>query len=248
MSDKTPPHATKSAAISGITRRRFGLTFAGAGAACLAPLLAGCAGPVHSLRYKLALEVETPEGLKTGASVIELRAADGPRSLAGLGAGHSGVVAQRGEAVAVDLGQRGVLFALLSADGNRKKSLQEIDFVFAAFPREGRQAYDEIMRGLAKSKPKTQIPLDILPMLVRFRDIADPKSVERVDPNNLAAAFGPGVTLKRATLEITDQPITTGIEKRLGWLRGMMTNIDGTSVTTSNALPNTLNSGDFRKF
>ena len=227
-----------------LTRRRFGLTFAGAGAACLAPLLAGCAGPVHSLRYKLALDVETPEGLKTGASVVQLSV----RHITAIDVGGSFPREIRGEAIAVDLGRRGLLFALLSADGNRKKSLQEIDFVFAAFPREGRQAYDEIMRGLAKSKPKTQIPLDILPMLVCFRDIADPKSVERVDPNNLAAAFGPGVTLKRATLGITDQPITTGIEKRLPWLRGMMTNIDGTSVTTSNALPNTLNSGDFRKF
>jgi hypothetical protein len=40
-----------------------------------------------------------------------------------------------------------------------------------------------------------------------------------VDPNDLAASFGPGVTLKTATVEITDDPITKGIEIRLPWLK-----------------------------
>ncbi len=67
-----------------------------------------------------------------------------------------------------------------------------------------------------------------LPILVRFRDINDPTSVERVDPDNLAASFGPGVTLVNASIEIVSSgfwpfralglsgtPVTTGIEKRL---------------------------------
>jgi hypothetical protein len=36
-----------------------------------------------------------------------------------------------------------------------------------------------------------------MPLLVRFRDMNDPKTLERVDPNDLAASFGPGVYLKR---------------------------------------------------
>jgi hypothetical protein len=58
-------------------------------------------------------------------------------------------------------------------------------------------------------------------MLVRFRDIADPTSVEKVDPDNLAASFGEGVKLRRITVQLTDDPVTTGIEKRLGWLRSV---------------------------
>jgi hypothetical protein len=69
-----------------------------------------------------------------------------------------------------------------------------------------------------------------LPLLVRFRDISDPKTVEKVDPANLAASFGAGVKLTRATIEtvpsgywpfnlfgIGGSPVTRGIEARLPW-------------------------------
>ena len=44
------------------------------------------------------------------------------------------------------------------------------------------------------------------------------QAVQRVDPANLAASFGPGIRLKRITVEVTDDDVTTGIEKRLQWL------------------------------
>lgn len=57
------------------------------------------------------------------------------------------------------------------------------------------------------------------PLLVTFTDITDPTTVKQVNPTNLAATFGPGVSLKRITLEITDEPVTEGkIEHVLGWL------------------------------
>lgn len=55
-------------------------------------------------------------------------------------------------------------------------------------------------------------------MLVTFEGIGDPTSVKQVEPGNLAANFGPGVRLKAITVEMTDDPVTSGIEKRLGWL------------------------------
>jgi hypothetical protein len=97
-------------------------------------------------------------------------------------------------------------------------------------------------------------------MLVRFRDPNDPMTVEGVNKFNIARDFGAGAQLVRATLEIvpagiwpfnrlgiSGQPITTGIEKRLPWLTGMKTNIDGRSITDSNRLSNVLNSGDFKR-
>ena len=55
------------------------------------------------------------------------------------------------------------------------------------------------------------------PLLVTFTDINDPKTVKKVDPEDLAAVFGPGVSLKRITLEITDEAVTEGkIESVLG--------------------------------
>ncbi len=55
-------------------------------------------------------------------------------------------------------------------------------------------------------------------MLVTFGDLDDPTSVEEVDPDDLGATFGEGNSLRRITVQITDDPVTTGIEKRLEWL------------------------------
>jgi hypothetical protein len=59
-------------------------------------------------------------------------------------------------------------------------------------------------------------------MMVRFRDINDPSSVEQVD----AASIG----IKRIHLENTRDPVTTGIGKRFGWFdRYLNRHFDGTS-------------------
>jgi hypothetical protein len=55
-------------------------------------------------------------------------------------------------------------------------------------------------------------------MLVRFRDPGDPATLEAVEPDALDRAFGPGVTLKAIKIQITDEPVTTGIKSRLNWL------------------------------
>ena len=70
-------------------------------------------------------------------------------------------------------------------------------------------------------------------MLVRFRDPTDLRSVEGVNPFNIAERFGSGAKLIRATLEvvpagiwplslfgITGEPITRGIEGKLPWWNG----------------------------
>src|SRR5262249_50733372 len=74
---------------------------------------------------------------------------------------------------------------------------------------------------------KRELPLDSLPMLVWFRDVNDPKTVEQVHPHDLAERFGTSVKLIGATLEIvpagsqlfwdTGEPITTGALERSAW-------------------------------
>jgi hypothetical protein len=63
------------------------------------------------------------------------------------------------------------------------------------------------------------------PLLVTFTDTNDPKSVQRVDPANLAASFGVGVRLKRIVVEKTDEAVTVGIRERLGWLGSQKTRL-----------------------
>ncbi|MDP3550575.1 MAG: hypothetical protein Q8R81_09275, partial [Novosphingobium sp.] len=77
---------------------------------CMALSLAGC-GNKETMRYKMTVEVETPEGLKTGFAVRELEFRD--RSGFPLGESRP-QIKLRGEAVAVDLGGGRTLFALLT--------------------------------------------------------------------------------------------------------------------------------------
>src|SRR5262249_22234800 len=62
-----------------------------------------------------------------------------------------------------------------------------------------------------------QITPDDLPDLVTFADIDDPKTVIEVNPNNLQATLGPGVSWNEITLESTSESITTGIRTKLPW-------------------------------
>ena len=83
---------------------------------------------------------------------------------------------------------------------------------------------------------------------MRFRDIRDLKSVEKVDPDNLAASFGKGVTLKRITVQLTEDPVTTDIGKRLPWLGDTELGLDNDFAPTTNAtLAQRLAHSDFRR-
>ena len=191
--------------------------------AALMLALIGCGHSSQVLRYRLSVEVETSQGLRTGSSVIEVRGFKNPDWLTPEGRGTRSSF--RGEAVGVDLPGGQTLFALLYGGGT-----DAAEFPWLAFRDRLKGSKDwlesmERMRGwqgeIVLMQPTQTInskEVSGLPLLVTFRDIKDPASVEEVDPVNLAANFGPGVKLRRVTIQITDDPVTTGIEKRLGWL------------------------------
>jgi hypothetical protein len=180
------------------------------------------------LRSRLTLVVETPEGERSGSSVTQ-NSISFPGGLA-KAQGYSIWPTLIGEGVVVDLGSRGLLFATFeSKSGLARGGMDMYNAAFAPFPREkfrsetriDSSATDELaayVDELNRHKPKGALPFKDLPVLVRFRDPSDPTSVEIVDPLNLAASFGPGVMLKSAFVEITDDPVTKGIEAKLPWL------------------------------
>src|SRR5258706_8123461 len=191
--------------------------------------------PSATVRYPLALEADLDGKPATGSGVIEVSYGKNLKLLPNEGEFHINV---RGEAVALDLGQRGMLFALLKGGEDSRSGAEYI--VLRAFNFPGGALPSPVEKGVGdvrKLSGKVELPLTSLPLLVRFRDINDPRTVEKVDPLNL----GPGVKLTPATLEIvpariwpitwlgiTGEPITKRIESKLGWLKGMQTNIDGT--------------------
>ena len=225
-----------------MTRRTL-MGFAAAAGGGLA--LAGCSSFNRTIRYRLTLDVETPEGLRTGSSVVEITMEYNDGALKGLTPAVRPII--RGEAVAVDLGSRGQLFCLLTGDGTRKASASTpYHLVSLALESDPRTIWEtSFYDRLNRQKPKGDVSLDRLPMLVRFGDLADPKSVARVDPNDLAASFGPSVKLLRATIEITDDPVTTGIEQRLGWLAALKGGYLDGGFTSRNA-PLGLYGGNFK--
>lgn len=183
----------------------------------------------ETFRYRMTVEVETPEGLKTGSSVIEVHYSEtGDKSITFPEARGINTRA-RGEAVAVDLPDGKVLFALLrsqkSVDAAAGWPIDALDP-----PRtDGDYVVVRQVRAMKDMDELAVLPRMLppaghrqersgYPMLVTFRDIEDPTSVTLVDPDDLAASFGEGVKLERITVQITDEPETTGIEKRLGWL------------------------------
>lgn len=193
-------------------------------------------------RYRLTVEVETPEGLRSGSSVIEVR-----QRMVRPGSNPAGMAVERrirGEAVAVDLPGGGTLFALLRSDNNVDWASYVMQTIAPRTQGEDfRQQLDDMLALEGEIVLPRMFPpaghleeRSAYPMLVTFGDIDDPTSVALVDPDDLAATFGEGVSLKRITVQITDDPVTTGIEERLGWLE----NLDAYRTDPENPFTNTL--------
>ncbi|MGB3711524.1 MAG: hypothetical protein WA985_07530 [Erythrobacter sp.] len=186
--------------------------------------LSGCDDAAPDYRYRLTVEVETPEGLRSGSGVIEVEQSMGRSSMNP--AGRQIRRRARGEAVAVDLPDGRTLYALLRSDSNGSWATYVMQMLAPDI--EG-EPWEEVFDNVLLIEGEVELPrtwpteahLDersAYPMLVTFRDESGPTTVERVDPDDLAASFGAGYTLERITVQLTDDPVTTGIAERLGWL------------------------------
>jgi hypothetical protein len=192
-----------------IGRRSFaGLLLAGAVLA-----VGGCSSPqTHSYRFKMIVEVETPEGVLSGSSIYEIKAENRQAILP-----DEGVRAwsSRGEAIGVDLPGHRTLFALLKTGALHgdmaSLSMATLD---TAFNNDVVESAARLSNRHGTNAPVAVKPSDY-PLLVTFKDMTDPTSVERVDPDDLSRSFGKGYWLKAITVQITDAPVTTGIQKRL---------------------------------
>jgi hypothetical protein len=179
-----------------------------------------------SVHVRLAIEVELRGEPKVGSSVIDISTSQYPTLLGLL---DSGVDSNsRGEAVFLDLGGGNNLIALLGLGGGSRDDIITItqnaffDDRVRSNPEYGTAAYADRILAAEMGHPK-ELGLKNMPTLARFRDLSDPKTIEAVDPNNLEASYGSGVIFRRATLEITNDPITSGvIEARLPWLHAMI--------------------------
>jgi hypothetical protein len=170
-----------------------------------------------SWRQKLTITVETPTGEVSGSSVSAVSWRKHWIRWDGMGWSYD----LTGEAVVVEVMPGRFLFALLTGAG----TTEYMGSVAAASiaGREGRvidgALFGEVQGRRGRAAGVITVPEVQYPMLVTFGDIADPASVKLVDPEDLAASFGPGVRLKAVTLEVTDEAVTEGRAKGvLGWM------------------------------
>ena len=219
---------------------------------CATLALTGC-GRSETYRYKLTLSLDTPDGIKTGFNVVELRYFE--VSIPARGEMHQ----TAGQALFIDLGSgRRPLIALLT----RIRRANEVGTNFDEY----RWLEDSPSPVIAKVclggagnldwiemarqfNERCRRPLSIttveLPDLVTFGDVNDPKSVMMVDPSNLAETLGPGVSWRSMTLQVTDEPLTRGIDKHLPWARSYGPNIEVPDIRPFDRLKTYINKRDF---
>ena len=177
-------------------------------------VLAGCRDQ-HDWRQKLTVVVETPAGERSGAAVVEVRATFGQIPLSGNEVEYH----YTGEATVVEVAPGKYLFALLG--GTEERFACTVRDAMGWDSGKGAKSRGEWLAEIPQmvGQPPAPVPPRCLPLMVTFGDITDPKSVQRVDPEDLAASFGPGVRLKAVTLGVTEEPVTEGkVEAVLGWL------------------------------
>src|SRR3954466_16048244 len=189
-------------------------------------------------KYRLTVEVETPEGVKAGSSVISVHPDRGYSRK-----GHTGI---KGDAILVDLGGGKKLVALL-AHIDSTIDLDGMNYLaLRAYKAAGRNVSFNEMSRMTGAVPVSGA---LIPVLVTFGDLNDPATARTARPDNLEAALGAGFKLHGISAEavpngfwpldfggVLGEPVTRGLESRLPWLNGG----EGPSVTAvkSAGLPN----------
>ena len=217
-------------------------------------LLAACFSNRASFRYKLALTLDTPEGVRSGFSVVEVDARD--VSIPGRGT----MSRVKGEAVYVDLESDARPLVALIADISPRPTgfkwwsegipnTENLLRLYSAPAKSDETLIDRVGR-LARMRGLIKLTASDLPDLVTFADINDPKSVLKVDPHNLPATLGRDIEWSHITIEVTNEPVTTGIENKLPWLKSLQGGLDGSRlrrVDGSLGLANALNATAFKR-
>ena len=173
-------------------------------------------------KYRLTVEVETPEGLKSAKGVIAVHP--------DRGYSRSGHTTTKGDAVLVDLGGGKNLVALLAHRDNTV-DLDGMNYVaLRAYKAAGQNVSFNEMSRMTGAVPVTGA---LIPILVSFTDLSNPATARTVPPDNLATVLGQGFRLHGMTAEVVPngiwpldfggrlgEPVTRGIEAKLPWWNG----------------------------
>ncbi len=174
-------------------------------------------------RYKLTVEFDTPDGMKSGSSVIEVK-----RIFDKWGGEES---TAKGDAVFVDLG-RGQNAVALLAHGKRAgtelaTTIAPRVFFYNVIGKPTTKSAQKLTKMVGKSK---KLEGNLIPTIVTFDDINVPKSmkllyathyhpkVKEPSEDNVKIILGKGYKFRSATVTIVDDPVVRNVESHLPWV------------------------------
>lgn len=170
--------------------------------------------PTISHRYRLTVEVETPDGVKSGSSVIEA----GAEKVQPILTDRNAIPFFKGDAVYIDLGHGKNLVALLV--GGEKAQDPDLFKIMAvkAFKAGNCTTNMCSWKNIAEMSGEHVLKPELLPTFVTVGDVTHSESVREVMPREFTSIFGPAYKLKRVWIELTDAPVTRGLEQHLPFL------------------------------
>lgn len=174
-------------------------------------------------KYRLTIEIETPQGLKSASHVIAVHP---NRSYAGTGSAGTRI---KGDALAVDVGN-GKGIVVLLAHGGQPLDLEAINYLdLRALNVLGQRIQFRELKSLTASAPVTE---GRTPVILAFADMANPASARAVEPDQFESVVGAGVRLRGMKVETLPpgwwpidfggalgQPVTRDIDVTLPWWR-----------------------------
>ena len=173
-------------------------------------------------KYRLSVEVETPDGVKSGSGILAITP--------DRGYSRKGHTSASGDAIFVDLGGGRNLVALLAHLDDKKADFDAINYVAlrAYNAAGGRRVNFNDMNKLSGAVP---VKGELIPVLVSFADPANPGTARTVPPDQSEAVLGRGYQLRGLKAEVVPNgvwpvdfggplgdPVTRGISGRLPWL------------------------------
>lgn len=165
--------------------------------------------------YRLTAEVELAGQTYTGSGVVETRWRH--NSLHWLDESGDWQPAVRGEAVVVDMGEEGALFITLTGEANQLPPF--LPRAIYGWRSDRDKTFPDYLRRLANSPGVKQVPLEALPKVVTFSKPSNPYSADCKAAWMLQPGVeGPQPHIVQATLQMVQEPPTTGIEHFLPWL------------------------------
>ncbi len=175
-------------------------------------------------KYRLTVEVTTPDGIKAGSGVLAV--------VPDRNYNRSGRTTMRGEAVLVDLGRGKNLVVLLAHQQGDKLDLDDINYL-ALRAYSAARGSRVSFKDMSRQTGSVSVPGELTPVLVSFGDLKDPASARLVDSRQVEVVLGDGYTIRGFSAEVVPngfwpvdfggplgEPVTRGLHSKLPWLAG----------------------------